>query len=64
MKMNKKLRKLYKGMNAVTRKHFDEGFKPVTYAGKDGVNIGGVKIPPFSKIKKGTPYVNPLNFGE
>jgi len=58
MKMNKKLRKMYKGMNAVTRKHFDEGFKPVTYAGR------GEMASTFSKIKKGTPYVNPLNFGE
>lgn len=56
--MNKKLRKMYKGMNAVTRKHFDEGFKPVTYAGR------GEMASTFSKIKKGTPYVNPLNFGE
>lgn len=63
MKETKRQRKLQKGMNSATAEHYRKGYAPPQFAGKDGMNIEGMVIPAYAKIGKGTPYVNPKNFG-
>ena len=57
------MKKKISGMNSATRMHFEAGFCPPMYAGKDeALNKNGAIIPPYAKIIAGTPYVNPDNF--
>ena len=63
MKVTKKARKLKNGMNAITKLNFKAGFKLPIYSGKEGHMEGGKLLPAYSKIRRGTPYVNPNNFG-
>jgi hypothetical protein len=61
-KETKKQRKSRVGMNAITKLHFKQGFKLPLFAGKEGFVEAGKHIPAFSKIRHGTPDVNPRNF--
>jgi hypothetical protein len=61
-KETKKQRKVRAGMNAITKINFKVGFAAPRFAGKHGFMKDGKLIPAFSKIMRGTPYVNPLNF--
>ena len=62
MKVTKRQRKLKNGMNAITKLNLKIGFKRSLYCGSDGYMQGGKLLPAFSKIRNGTPYVNPSNF--
>mgnify|MGYP003642458253 CR=1 FL=1 len=58
MKVTKKMRKKAEGMNAITRKNYEEGFKPEKF--HNIAEFGDVVN--YVKVAKGTPYVNPNNF--
>ena len=58
MKITKKMRKKAKGMNAVTKRNFEDGHCVPEFR-----NISPVgQVANFIKTKKGVPYVNPNNF--
>lgn len=58
MKITKKMYKKTNGMNAITKKHFTDGYKRPVY--QDKAPLGN--LPMFVKVRKGTPYVNKENF--
>jgi len=58
MKETKHQRKLRKGMNAVTKQNFEDGYSPPLY--KNVAAIG--QLERMVKVQKGVPYVNSNNF--